>query len=265
MAIKLVVSDMDGSLLNDKKEFPPHVWEDLHALEEKGITFAAASGRSYPKQRADFKDGPESMWFICDNGACVIHRDEVLFTDCIDREGVKELARALDEIDDIMPVFCGVKGAWHKPCPEHYKKYLTSYYISEIIIQDAEEIDDDILKIAICDLKGSAAHSYPALFPQFGERYHLVVSGPIWMDIMNPSVNKGRALQFVQQKLGVSKAETMAFGDYYNDVELLLNAGESYVMENANDDMKPYGSHIAPPNNEWGVMQVLHREFLDRE
>ena len=82
------------------------------------------------------------------------------------------------------------------------------------------------------------------------------------MDMMNPQVNKGWALQQMQQYLGVTKEETMAFGDYYNDIQLLEQAGESYVMANAQKEMFAYGKHIAPSNEEYGVAQIIRRVVL---
>ena len=105
MRVRLIASDMDGSLLNDKKEFPPHFWEDLQALDQKGIPFVAASGRSYPKQRRDFQQAPDSAWFICDNGALVMHQDAVCFSDCLDAEGVHQIIDEMAKIPDILPVF----------------------------------------------------------------------------------------------------------------------------------------------------------------
>lgn len=264
MAVKLIASDMDGSLLNDQKEFPPHFLEDLHALEQRGVCFVAASGRSYPKQRQDFAGAPASMWFICDNGAIVVHQDQICFADPMDAEGVHRIIDALAALDDIMPVLCGAHGAWHTPCPERFRRHLSSYYINEHIVDNLHEVNEPILKIAICDLKGSANHSFQTLSPLFSDRYHLVVSGPLWMDMMQPAVNKGKALSFIQQQLGVSVEETMAFGDYFNDIELLQCAGHSYVMENACEEMKQYGRFVAPSNNEFGVMQVIHRTVLDK-
>ena len=64
------------------------------------------------------------------------------------------------------------------------------------------------------------------------------------MDIMVPGVNKGKALAQVQQLLFVRPDETLAFGDYYNDVELLQQAGYGYVMKNAADGMKKHAKLI---------------------
>lgn len=69
----------------------------------------------------------------------------------------------------------------------------------------------------------------------------------------------------LQQRLQIQKEETMAFGDFYNDIELLQAAKYSYVMENANYDMRQYGNHIAPSNDKGGVMKVIYQQLFSEE
>ena len=59
----------------------------------------------------------------------------------------------------------------------------------------------------------------------------LQVSGFIWLDVMKKGVDKGKALQAFQKRYGISKEETMVFGDFYNDSQMLLQAKYSFVME----------------------------------
>ena len=115
------------------------------------------------------------------------------------------------------------------------------------------------MKVAICDLAGSAQNAYPVLSRALGEELNIVVSGEFWLDAMNPDTNKGAALDFLQQSLGVTPAQTMAFGDYYNDIELLARAEYSFVMENANEDMRRYGRFLAESNDRHGVTRAIRR------
>ena len=91
----------------------------------------------------------------------------------------------------------------------------------------------------------------------------LQVSGFIWLDVMKKGVDKGKALQAFQKRYGISKEETMVFGDFYNDSQMLLQAKYSFVMENANEDMKPFGNFIAPSNDDDGVMRMIKKYVLD--
>ena len=78
---------------------------------------------------------------------------------------------------------------------------------------------------------------------------------------MKPGVHKGAAMRGLQSLLGIRPEECMAFGDYLNDCELLEAVGESYAMENAHPTLKRLARHIAPSNDEDGVMRVLRERF----
>jgi Cof subfamily protein (haloacid dehalogenase superfamily) len=260
--IRLIATDMDGSLLNDKKELPPDFDEVFWQLKEKGISLVAASGRSYPKQRELFSKYLDDLYFICDNGAIVLYRDEPIVTHPMDREGLFRILKICESIEHIEPILCGVHGAYHHPLSDEFEPYFSSYYINSVKMENLYDVSDDILKIAICDLNHPDQNSYPILNPLFGETYSVAVSGPYWMDMMAKQVNKGNALQVLQKKLSVSYEETMAFGDYYNDVELLQNAFYSFVMANANEDMKQYGRFVAESNEQNGVMKAIQKYVL---
>ena len=68
----------------------------------------------------------------------------------------------------------------------------------------------------------------------------MVVSGNHWVDISEASTNKGNALTFLQKRYNITPSETMAFGDYNNDLEMLKCAKYSYAMENAHQRCKNY-------------------------
>ena len=79
------------------------------------------------------------------------------------------------------------------------------------------------------------------------------------MDITQPDTNKGVALAHIQAYFGISRDETMAFGDFLNDVELLQNARYSYAMANSHPDLFRYANFQAPANYEDGVLrQIVH-------
>jgi len=90
-----------------------------------------------------------------------------------------------------------------------------------------------------------------------------VVSGKHWVDINNKGVNKGIALEEIQKSLNISYEETMAFGDFYNDISMLEKAYYSFVMENANEDMKQYGNFIAESNVNNGVLKAIEKYVLN--
>ena len=82
---------------------------------------------------------------------------------------------------------------------------------------------------------------------------------------MNTDVNKGEALLRIQQRHNISKDETMVFGDYFNDVEMLTNAKYSFVMKNSIPEMKKFGNFVAESNDEYGVIKAIKEYALNNK
>jgi hydroxymethylpyrimidine pyrophosphatase-like HAD family hydrolase len=86
-----------------------------------------------------------------------------------------------------------------------------------------------------------------------------VVSGEHWVDVMNSTANKGAALRGLQRALGITPAQTMVFGDYLNDLEMLDAADWSFAMANAHPEVVRRARHLAPSNNDNGVLRTISR------
>lgn len=257
---------MDGTLLDDSKNLPPDFPEIYDRLTRNGISFVAASGRSWPALVPIFGEHSSSMSFICDNGAFIVRSGKNEFTAGIEPELLREVIRVCHrELPEAYLVLCGQNGLYvtERPeCKPRSQKELGFYYSSRIILDDLTAVDDVIFKIAIYDENNPQEYSFPVLDRIYGDRLSLVVSGHLWMDIMQKGISKGSAMKTIQEIMSVTPAETMAFGDFYNDIGLLQSAEYSFVMENANDDMKKYGKFTAESNNSAGVTKAI-RKYLD--
>ena len=104
-------------------------------------------------------------------------------------------------------------------------------------------IDEDILKIAVCDLSG-INNSKEHFFSRWKGQASIAVSGELYLDFMESSVSKGKAMRQLQEYFGLSRDECMAFGDNYNDIDMLNSVTYSYVMETAADDIKKHGKYV---------------------
>ena len=97
--IKLIASDMDGTLLNDRKELPGDLFEVFDELERRGIKFTVASGRSFDAVAHLFPEEYRTrLDFICDNGANVIHEGKQVSVTPLDRPTFEQLIRACEDI-----------------------------------------------------------------------------------------------------------------------------------------------------------------------
>ena len=82
------------------------------------------------------------------------------------------------------------------------------------------------------------------------------------MDSMHKTINKGVGVKALQDLLGVTDDETVVCGDYYNDIPMLENAKNVFVVEGAPDDVKKYATKIIKSNNEYGVTEAIKEYIL---
>ncbi len=259
--IRLIASDMDGSLLDDKKRIPSEFYKILPRLKQKGASFVVASGRSYCTLKENFSSVSEQIDYICDNGAYVVHDGDVAIK-LIPRDLLHAFISACDELKGIQVILCGVHASYHKAYTPEFDYEISNYYVNRRIVEDLFAVEDDIFKVSICDVNDPATHTYPFLKERFGSALSLQVSGKAWMDAVKAGINKGVALEKIQKNLGITPEETMAFGDSYNDVELLGRARYSFVMGNSNADMHQYGNFMAASNNDAGVIRAIEKYVL---
>lgn len=264
--IKLIFSDMDGTLLDERGELPPDFDEVMQALQRKNVLFAPASGRQYYTLLHQFEAYKDAFVFIAENGTYAVHRSEELFASALPSAVVAEMLSIAERIPETHTVLCGKQSAYIKPGAALFEKEVEKYYVRCQIVEDFAAVRDDILKIAVCDLsEGGAENNAFRRFAAFRDRFQIAVSSHLWMDIMNPGVNKGTAAQYVQKLLGISPEECMAFGDYLNDTELLRAAHYSYAMENAHPRIRETARFLAKSNRENGVMQAIRTVVLSTE
>ena len=83
------------------------------------------------------------------------------------------------------------------------------------------------------------------------------MSGPHWVDVLSPTANKGRAVRRLQEELGVTPDQTMVFGDFLNDLEMMDAATYSFAMANAHPLLKERANWVAPTNNANGVVRTI--------
>lgn len=262
--IKLIASDLDGTLLNDEKHLPSDFFEVFDELERRGIQFAVASGRTYSAVGHLFPDEyRDKITFICDNGACVLKNGKSLHTEAFDRKIYEELLAACVEINSLKPIICAKSGVFHLGYSEDFCEDVSRYYVCHSVVETLSSIPDPVYKFTVRDDLDPITHGKPALDKIFGNRLNIQVSGDIWMDIMMSGVNKGRALEALQKSMGITKSETMAFGDYFNDVEMLKNAEFSVCPENAHDDIKRLCWFVCMDCNHNGVTDCIKKFVLE--
>ncbi|ALR17587.1 Cof-type HAD-IIB family hydrolase [Vibrio natriegens] len=262
-SIKFIASDMDGTLLDQYGRLDPEFFDVFLRLEEQGILFSAASGRQYYSLRDTFAPIQDRILYVAENGTLVIHKDKELYSCTIPKPEVAEIIKAARGIDGAHIVLCGKRSAYIEIQDQKTLEEFQKYYHRCENVDDLLQVDDEFIKVAICHFDGSEELVFPTMNGQFGDSHKVVVSAKIWLDVMNAKASKGAAIQYLQQTMNFTPAETMTFGDYLNDLEMLQVSEHSYAVANAHEEIKKIARFSAPSNQESGVLTVLKEKFLN--
>jgi Cof subfamily protein (haloacid dehalogenase superfamily) len=260
--VRLVVADMDGTLLDDAGRVPESFWPMLDRMHEAGILFAPASGRQYATLAHLFDRAKEGMVFIAENGSYVVKDGVELSSTVLDRPFVDRLITHLRTLSsqghDLGIVLCGKRSAYVERSDRAFLIEVEKYYLELATVEDLIAVDDEVIKVAILDFEDAEANIAPTL-GAFRDSHQVVVSGEHWIDVMNAGVNKGVALRALQTRLGIEHDQTVAFGDYLNDREMLDAAGLSFAMANAHPEIISRARYSAPSYLDNGVVTVLEK------
>ena len=259
--IQFIAADMDGTLLNDNGQLDPEFFNVYRELEKKDIIFATASGRQYYSLCETFSSVKDTMMFIAENGTLVMYKGKELYSCTMDSDVVADIIRVTRGIPFAHIVLCGKKSAYIETRDTQALDEIKKYYHRCHYVDDLLTVDDEFIKVAICHFSGSEKNLYPVIDPKFGLDSKVVISAKHWLDVMNIEASKGCAIAHLRQCLGFTFEQTMSFGDYFNDIEMLKESYYSYAMENAHPEVKQHARFLAPSNQHSGVVTIIN-EYL---
>lgn len=243
--IKLIASDLDGTLLKGgAQKLNQKVFDLILQLKEQGILFVAASGRQYANLRRLFEPIKDEIAYIAENGSLCVYQGKVLSRGVIGRDLGLRILRSIQNYGK-----CECILSCEDACYTDSKNPDFIHHMSDVLKNDMAFVEDlttvihPFLKIAICDYRGTQS-SEVYFKEQFSTEIKVVTSGNIWVDFIAPNANKGIALQGLIDHLKLNTQDCIAFGDQYNDVEMLQLAGTSYAMSNAAPGISYFSTYV---------------------
>ena len=263
--IKIIFSDMDGTLLTSENKLPEGFDEMITELSRRGVIFAPASGRQYFSLRRSFQKYRDDFLFVAENGTIVMRKDKEIFSSPLNIEATREILAASEGFENILRVYCGKKDAYlrrEQNTPEFHAE-LEKYWTHNGVVDDFNEIDDVPLKIAFFDPTANAAQNIYEKLAPFKSSLQVVLSSDYWVDVMSPSISKGEAIKNVQRIMNFQPEECAAFGDYLNDCEMLQAVGYGFAMANAHPDLKKLAKFETASCDEGGVLVGIRKLMAD--
>lgn len=259
--IRLVITDMDGTFLNSKGDFNRPLYQEVKQLmKENNVEFAPCTGKQCERIEAIFgEEDTTDLWILGDSATRIKRNGEYIYESLLPNELGHEILERLDEIaTDYVIIACTPETAYVKESTptELVDRVVRGSYHNVDFVKEYKDIETDFVKITIYDPKQRSFATKEQLSSFFDKAY-IVASEPAWIDISNKGVHKGTTVEELQQALGVSKEETMVFGDGWNDIELMERASLSFAVRNACDPLKEAANYITRSNDEDGVLNTI--------
>lgn len=232
--IKLIASDLDGTLLqNGSQALTPRAIPLILRLAGKGILFVAASGRQYPNLLRLFGAAADKMAFICENGALTACQGNIIAKACMEPSSAHTLIADILARENCEVLISGEYTSYLLPKTEYFLSRMRDTVKNNVrVIHNLSEIPEEIIKVSVYGKAGIQKHA-PYFLGRWEDTVKCTVSDLHWIDFVRSDVNKGAALSSLLDRFGIRPEETAAFGDNYNDLEMLSLVGSGYVMENA--------------------------------
>ena len=273
MTIKLIATDMDGTLLDPKGQVDlPRLEKLLDQLDERGIRFVIATGNEIHRVKQLLGHLTERVVLIVANGARIFEGNQLLQAQTWDDDMVN---RALEFFKDRecqdQFVVTSMNGGFVKEGTvfTQLENFMTPEMI-ELFYQRMNFVDEleshlfgGVLKMSLVVGEERSDSVLEEINQLFNGHVQAVSSGYGCIDILQAGIHKAWGLQELLKRWDIKAEEIMAFGDSENDVEMLQLAGIAYAMENADDKAKAVATNFAPSNSQAGVYQVLE-DWLEK-
>ena len=233
MTFKLVVSDLDGTLLTPEHRVGDYSLRVLRTLRDRGVGLVLASGRHFLDVRAISEVLGGGTCTISSNGAAVYDGDgAAIEMEAIDADCLEFLTRD--------PAFDGVHTNLFRPndwLVERPEPRLLEYHaesgFSYRVVSFRDLDEEPVVKVFFYGEHEHLLGLEDLVLARCSERVTTTFSLPVTLEVMAKGVSKGAALARECARRGLDLAESIAFGDGLNDVEMLRTAGLGVLMGNA--------------------------------
>jgi HAD-superfamily hydrolase, subfamily IIB len=256
MKIKAIVTDLDSTLLRKDKSISAYTVKVLNECKERGIKLFFATARplhaTYRIQEAVSPD-----YLISNNGASVYCRDEMIANTAIPASTVQELMAKLNDLPEAEIIM--YEHGNGMICSDSELKLDGDWQVQYHDFNDSICVDTSRISIATknIDRLRAVVESFPGL-------YLCGSSEDYWTQVLSKGVSKAQGIGIAAEHLGIDLKEIMAFGDGYNDREMIAHCGIGIAMGNAIAEIKERADFVCATNEEDGVATWIEERVLKR-
>jgi len=254
MKFKLIVTDLDHTLLRDDKSVSSYTLEVFQRCKEKNLLTAIATGRMVPSAR-QYIDMLKPDFEITNDGALTVHHSEIIHVNELPKDLIERLLRTILANDKDTDIFVSttVETFWNQ------KFNALNPPFSDFKYNDYRAPwDRNAIKIVARILDEKLANE----LGQSQEYKMLPYRGESRYAILNKSASKGKAIRNISEVFGIELNEIIAFGDDSNDIEMVQECGTGVAVANSIEDVLKVADYVTKSNDEDGVADFVERYVL---
>ena len=263
--IKLLATDLDGTLVNEQGHINEEDIAALRRAREMGVTVVVATGRM-PATIGPFLDRLEVTAeepVVGGHGAVTALRNgDILHTFIVPREAIVEGAAIARTFNAVPTLYTAHEIFMERVAfsPEQDEYWLAGGIPIRYDPDALAHIDEDLIKMLVVQPDVPAVPAMlEALRSRLGDRAEVVRSHQWFVEVVNKDASKGAAIAWIAKQRGIRRDEVLAIGDAENDVSMLRWAGHSAAPANASPEALAAAKWIAPPQQEHAVAATLER------
>jgi Cof subfamily protein (haloacid dehalogenase superfamily) len=267
MMYKAVFLDMDGTLLKSDHSVSEPTRQTLHKLTGMGIPVILVSARPLDAMLPTATLlGLEKYPLMSLNGSYIVQDEKSLFQAFIDLPTTAALSAEIRPFQATIAYY--VQREWYAERNDTWTEHEQKIMEVKLQIQPFAEMaatwaarNTGPNKMMVMTDPPVIAAIQQHLLSLFAGRLNIYPSKPTYLEIMDTNASKSNALRFLIEKMKISREETIAMGDNFNDGEMIKFAGMGVAMGNAPDEIKALADYVTDTNNEDGVRKALERFF----
>lgn len=255
---KLIVFDLDGTLLDSQSIISKVSKDYLISIQESGVMLSICTGRASVASKKFAKELNINGPIITDGGAMICDiKDQIYYYSPIKMVKAERIIKYCHEKNIKCSMFFRNNIYTNSLNSITYYVHETFDHITPTFFKNLEKVlIEEPLRIAI--ISDSNINSlYLELNKQFHSDYYVVKSTDNIIDIFEKNTSKGKTINVLIKSLGLDNKDVIAFGDSYNDIDMIENCGIGVAMGNAKIDLKSKADFITLSNDENGIVYFL--------
>jgi Cof subfamily protein (haloacid dehalogenase superfamily) len=265
--IRLVIADIDGTLVNKEKLLTPRAIEAVRRLDSAGILFGVTTGRPPAGARMLIDPLPALKFIAGFNGGVVVRRDYSLF-----KQNLLPIDTAKQVLDMIlehkMDAWLYSDRDWFVRDPRAYRvdREQKTVQFPPKVVPNFEGLFDRVAKIVgISQDYDLVARCEKNVQERFGAGVSAARSQPFYLDVTHPKANKGEVVVMASEFANIPTAEIATIGDMPNDITMFERSGVSIAMGNAEPEVQSAATYVTSSNQEEGFAEAVEEFILPQE